>query len=103
MDWFEMPGASLIKIKSGQICLSCGCECYSREMIYVHDGQPYLHVWGYPVVSDVRGIYRLHNDTWVRIVGGRPRPRLVFAPDGSNISYYDLNDENPGLRLTPLL
>lgn len=91
----EIPGDSLIKIKGGYSCFSCGCECYSHEAIYVENGTIYAHVWGYPVVNSVRGIYRLkqteNGPKWEKIVSGRPQPPLAFSPEGNKVAFFEIS------------
>ena len=95
LSTIEMPGMSLIEIKSGYTCFSCGCDCYSHEKIYVENGIVYLHVWGYPVVDGVRGIYRLmqtdNGPIWEKIISGRPGSPLVFSPKGDKVAYFEIS------------
>lgn len=92
---FEFPGDSLIEIKSGYTCFSCGCGCYSHEKLLVVGGKVFLHVWGFPVENHVRGVYRLEQNgtdsAWEKIVSGRPQPPLAISPNGQQIAYFELS------------
>lgn len=91
----ELPGETLVKIKSGYTCFSCGCGCYSHQGLYVEGGNIFAHVWGYPVVNERRGIYRLKQTSsgpyWEKVVSGRPQPPLAFSPGGAKVAYFELS------------
>lgn len=91
----ELPGETLVKIKSGYSCFSCGCGCYSHQALYVEGGNIFAHVWGYPVVNERRGIYRLEQAAsgpyWEKVVSGRPQPPLAFSPSGTKVAYFELS------------
>jgi hypothetical protein len=91
----QIPGESLVEIKSGYNCFSCGCGCYSHQNIYVEGGNIYAHVWGYPVANNQRGIYQLvqapSGPQWEKIVSGRPQPPLSFSPDGNKVAYFEIS------------
>jgi hypothetical protein len=91
----ELPGETLVKIKAGYSCFSCGCGCYSHQELYVEGGNIFAHVWGYPVVNGIRGIYRLKQSSsgpyWEKIISGRPRPPLAFSPSGAKVAYFELS------------
>lgn len=94
-NMIELPGDSLVEIKSGYSCFSCGCGCYSHQKIYVEGGNVFAHVWGYPVEDEKRGIYRLEQrpsgPVWRKIVSGRPQPPLSFSPSGEKVAYFELS------------
>jgi len=95
LDIVELPGESLVKIKPGYSCFSCGCGCYSHQELYAEGGNIFAHVWGYPVVNENRGIYRLKQASsgpyWEKVVSGRPQPPLAFSPSGTKVSYFELS------------
>lgn len=91
----DLPGETLVKIKSGYSCFSCGCGCYSHQELYVEGGNIFAHVWGYPVANERRGIYRLKQASsgpyWEKVVSGRPQPPLAFSPSGAKVAYFELS------------
>lgn len=95
LDVIELPSESLIEIKDGYSCFSCGCGCYSHQNIYVEGGHIFAHVWGYPVKNDKRGIYKLEQTLkgpiWKKVVSGRPQPPLAFSPSGEKVAYFELS------------
>jgi len=102
----EMPGKSLIKIKPGYSCFSCGCGCYSHEQIYAENGVIYAHVWGYPVENNARGIYRLlqtqSGPTWEKLVSGRPQAPLAFNPRGDRVAFFEISRLGDELRIAEI-
>lgn len=95
LDIVELPSETLVKIKPGYKCFSCGCGCYAHQELYAEGGNIFAHVWGYPVVSESRGIYRLRQAPsgpyWEKVISGRPQPPLAFSPSGSKVAYYELS------------
>jgi len=95
LDIVELPGETLVKIKPGYSCYSCGCGCYSHQELYAEGGNIFAHVWGYPVVNERRGIYRLKQASsgpyWEKVVSGRPQPPLAFSPSGAKVAYFELS------------
>lgn len=95
LDIVELPSETLVKIKSGYSCFSCGCGCYSHQELYAEGGNVFAHVWGYPVVNERRGIYRLKQASsgpyWEKVVSGRPQPPLAFSPSGAKVAYFELS------------
>jgi hypothetical protein len=61
----------------------------------VEGGNIFAHVWGYPVVNERRGIYRLKQASsgpyWEKVVSGRPQPPLAFSPSGAKVAYFELS------------
>lgn len=104
LSTIEMPGESLIRIKPGYTCFSCGCGCYSHEDIYAENGIIYAHVWGFPVVGSAQGIYRLlqtpSGPEWEKIVSGRPYAPLAFSPQGDKVAYLELSRLGDEFRIT---
>lgn len=101
-----LPKETLVRIKSGYQCFSCGCECYANEEIHAAGGVIYAHVWGYPVENDVRGIYRLKQSPdgpiWEKIVSGRPRPPLMFSPSGDKVAYFEMSKHGDKFMITEI-
>lgn len=95
LNIIELPGESLVEIKPGYRCFSCGCGCYSHQNIYVEGGNVFAHVWGYPVVNERRGIYRLNQTPsgpeWEKVVSGRPQPPLAFSPSARKVAYFEIS------------
>ena len=94
-NFFEIPEEPLIEIKSGYSCFSCGCGCYAYESLYAENGKIYLHVWGYPVVDSLRGVYRLKETkagpTWEKIVSGQVQSPIAVSADGKKIAYFTIS------------
>ena len=101
---FEMPGTSLIEIKGGYTCFSCGCGCYSHQDFYVQNGAVYAHVWGYPVTGAARGIYRYEasDDAWRKLASGHTTRPLAISPDGKRAAVLGLSYFGDALRVIDL-
>lgn len=103
---FEMPGESLIEIKNGYTCFSCGCGCYSHEELYVMGGEVFLHVRGYPVENHARGVYRLAQDStgsvWEKIISGRPQSPIAVSPNGQHIAYFEISRLGDQFRIVQI-
>jgi len=98
-----MPGESLIEIKSGYTCFSCGSGCYNHEQLYAQGGEIYAHVFGYPAKNNVSGIYRLEQSDvgpyWKKVISGGPRPPLAINPNGRPVAYFELSRLGEALRI----
>ncbi|WP_122073721.1 hypothetical protein [Pseudophaeobacter sp. EL27] len=103
---FEMPGESLLEIKNGYTCFSCGCGCNSHEELYVMGGEVFLHVWGYPVKNLTRGVYRLKQKStgpaWEKIISGRPQSPIAVSPNGRQIAYFELSRLGDQFRIVQI-
>ena len=101
---FEMPGASLIEIRAGYSCFSCGCGCYSHQDFYVQNGRIFAHVWGYPVTSAARGIYRFEEagGVWEKLAAGHTTRPLAISPDGARAAMLELSHFGDKLRIVEL-